>query len=137
MGAATTTGERLVRLDHRCSPRRVEVDPRAVRLARTQRFRLERVIGSGGMGVVYEAIDEERGGRVALKTLHTLEAESQVCFKNEFRRLQGIHHPNLVSFGELIEEDGRLFFTMELVSGTHLLPYVRPGAGQRSSAPRA
>jgi len=115
----------------------VPVDLRAPELPRTRRFRVERVIGSGGMGVVYEAVDEERGGRVALKTLRTLEADSLLRFKNEFRRLQDVHHPNLVSLGELLEEDGRLFFTMELVSGVHLMQWVRPGSGARPDAPRA
>ena len=103
-----------------------------------RRFRALRVIGAGGMGVVYEAVDERHGGRVALKTLRTLEAEALLRFKNEFRRLQDIHHPNLVSLGELIEEEGRLFFTMELVSGVHLMQHLRPGSGQRQreAAPR-
>ena len=111
-------------------------DVRATDTLRTRRFRALRVIGAGGMGVVYEAIDEWRGGRVALKTLRTLEAESLVRFKNEFRRLQDIHHPNVVSLGELCEEDGRLFFTMELVDGVHLMQHVRPGSGARPPSPR-
>jgi hypothetical protein len=114
----------------------VDLDPRALPPLRSRRFRLERVIGTGGMGVVYEAVDEERGGRVALKTLRALDAEARTRFKNEFRKLQDIHHPNLVSLGELLEDDGRLFFTMELVSGKHLLAHVRPGSGQRRPAPR-
>jgi hypothetical protein len=115
----------------------VPVDVRAHELPRTRRFRVERVIGSGGMGVVYEAVDEERGGRVALKTLRTLEADSLLRFKNEFRRLQDVHHPNLVSLGELLEEDGRIFFTMELVYGVHLMQWVRPGWGARGEGQRA
>lgn len=48
-------------------------------------------------------------------------------FKNEFRILQDIEHPNLVSLGELIEDSGRWFFTMELVDGTDFWSWVRPG----------
>jgi hypothetical protein len=105
-------------------------------LPRTRRFRVERIIGTGGMGVVYEAVDAERGGRVALKTLRRMDPDALLRFKNEFRRLADIHHPNLVSLGELLEEDGRLFFTMELVHGTHLLSWVRPGSGQRPAVVR-
>src|SRR5262245_46919649 len=90
-----------------------------------RRFETVRVLGSGGMGVVYEAIDRERKSRVALKTLRRSEADFVRRFKNEFRSLQDIHHPNLVSLGELLEEDGQLFFTMELLHGQSLLAYVR------------
>ena len=90
-----------------------------------RRFDLVRRIGSGGMGIVYEALDRERGGRVALKTLPTLDAERRLRFKREFRAIQDIHHPNLVILGDLFEEDGQLWFSMELVSGVHFLEYVR------------
>jgi eukaryotic-like serine/threonine-protein kinase len=78
------------------------------------------------MGVVYEAFDRERGARVALKTLHTLSAEGLARFKNEFRALQDLHHPNLVRLDELLEDHGRWFFTMELVDGVNFFEWVRP-----------
>src|SRR5690349_4891528 len=92
----------------------------------TRRFEIRRVLGAGGMGVVYEAFDRERGTRVALKTLRALETEALLRFKNEFRSLQHLLHPNLVSLGELVEENGYLFFTMELVTGVDFFHYVRP-----------
>src|SRR3712207_4949323 len=99
----------------------------AIRLyPRTRRFEVLRVLGTGGMGVVYEAIDRARKTKVALKTLRTLDAEALIRFKREFRALQDIQHPNLVSLGELIEEDGQLFFTMELVEGVDFIEHVRP-----------
>jgi tetratricopeptide (TPR) repeat protein len=82
------------------------------------------------MGVVYEAVDHERRTRVALKTLRSLDAEGRIRFKHEFRALSDIHHPNLVGLGELIEEPGRLFFTMEVVHGVHFIDYVRPRAAR-------
>jgi eukaryotic-like serine/threonine-protein kinase len=93
----------------------------------TARFHLVRVLGQGGMGVVYEAIDRERNGRVALKTIRTLTADNLLRFKNEFRALQDLQHGNLVRLDELFEADGTWFFTMELIEGTDLLRYVRPG----------
>lgn len=91
----------------------------------TRRFQIVRVVGVGGMGVVYEAFDRERKGRVALKILRTLGAEARLRFKNEFRSLQDIQHPNLVSLGELHEEEGQLFFTMELIRGVDFVVHVR------------
>jgi hypothetical protein len=79
------------------------------------------------MGVVFEALDRERQTRVALKTLRFLDGEMLARFKREFRALQDLHHPNLVNLGELIEEGGHWFYTMELVDGVHFLEWVRDG----------
>ena len=92
----------------------------------TARFQIVRRLGAGGMGVVYEAFDRERRTRVALKTLLHLDADSLYRFKNEFRTLADIQHPNLVRLDELCCEDGRWFFTMELVDGVDFLAWVRP-----------
>jgi serine/threonine protein kinase len=90
------------------------------------RFQLIRRLGEGGMGVVYEAFDRERHTRVALKTVQTLTADSLVRFKNEFRALQDLQHPNLVRLDELVEEAGTWFFTMELIDGVTFFEWVRP-----------
>lgn len=78
------------------------------------------------MGVVYQAIDRESDAEVAVKTLRDLDAEGLLRFKNEFRSIQGLQHPNLVSLGELIEAEGHWFFTMELVDGIDFYSYARP-----------
>src|SRR5262245_24056137 len=92
----------------------------------TPRFELLRRLGEGGAGVVFEAFDRERGTRVALKTLRQLSPDRLLRFKDEFRALQDLTHPNLVSLGELIEDGGRWFYTMELVDGETFLAHVRP-----------
>jgi hypothetical protein len=92
----------------------------------TQRFEIVRRLGAGGMGVVYEALDRDQGAHVALKTLRSFDARTILLFKREFRALEGLHHPNLVQLGELVEEHGRWFFTMELVRGVDFLSHVRP-----------
>jgi serine/threonine protein kinase len=81
------------------------------------------------MGVVFEAFDRQLGARVALKTLRSTSPDALFRLKHEFRALQGIRHPNLVALGELIEERGHWFFTMELLHGVGFLEHVRPGHG--------
>lgn len=101
-------------------------------VAGSARFQVSRHLGSGGMGAVFEAYDRERQQRVALKTLRTQSPEELLHLKNEFRALQDVRHPNLVNLLELSEEAGRFFVTMELVEGTDLLGYVRPGESEVS-----
>ena len=93
---------------------------------RPDRFQVVRPIGSGGMGIVYEAIDLRTGSSVALKELPALSADGLYRFKREFRTLKDVHHPNLVSLLELYEDAGSWFYTMELVPGTDLVSWIRP-----------
>ncbi len=94
----------------------------------TDRFTVRRVLGEGANGVVYEAVDNETGLSVALKTLRTLSADTLFQFKQEFRSIQNLHHPNLVELFELSSAKGTWFFTMQLVEGTGVLEYVRPSS---------
>src|SRR5438552_3936478 len=94
----------------------------------TRRFEVRRHLGTGGMGVVFEAWDRERRVPVALKMLARLDGDALLRIKGEFRTLADLHHANLVELGELFEDGGRWFFTMELVEGVSFLRWVRPGA---------
>lgn len=91
-----------------------------------ERFQVVERLGQGGMGVVYEVYDRERQVRVALKTLLRGSADALLLFKQEFRALQDLRHPNLVKLGELFEDHGQWFFTMELVEGESFVRYVCP-----------
>jgi len=95
-----------------------------VNFAGTERFAIRRLLGAGGMGVVYEALDSHLGSVVALKTLERAQGDALLRFKTEFRALQHLDHQNLVNLGELMEHDGTWFFTMELVRGVDFLTYV-------------
>jgi serine/threonine protein kinase len=98
----------------------------------TQRFRPLRSVGSGGMGEVYEAEDRELGTRCALKVLAVADPAFLLRFKQEFRALRDIVHPNLVRLGELHESEKHFFFTMELLQGTDFIRHVRPEAAMHA-----
>src|SRR5262249_2538603 len=84
-------------------------------LGELDRFELRRKVGAGAYGVVYEAYDKERRLDVALKRLHHLAPTAIYRFKQEFRALADLHHPNLVQLHELLGGGTRWYFTMELV----------------------
>ena len=90
-----------------------------------ERFALGRCLGEGSFGVVYEAEDREHDHRIALKKLRRMDPGALLGFKQEFRALADLIHPNLVQLLELFSEGDQWFFTMELVEGEDLLDYVR------------
>lgn len=92
-----------------------------------ERFVLDGLLGSGGMGAVYRAYDKVRQEHVALKTMDNIDPASVWHFKQEFRALSDVSHPNIVSLYELISVNNLWFFTMELIEGTDFLTYVRQG----------
>ena len=103
------------------------------------RYEIRRVLGQGGTGTVYEAFDTKTHALVALKAVEAPLAESIFRLKHEFRVLSDVQHQNLVRFGELGCEDGKWFFTMELVEGANFLAHVRPPTrlDRLGSSPRA
>ncbi len=89
------------------------------------RFLLEGRLGEGGMGVVYRARDRDSSLPVALKTMAHVEPSALLRFKNEFRALADISHPNVVQLYEMVSEGEHWFFTMELLDGVDFLRWVR------------
>ena len=98
-----------------------------VEFGESQRFVLEGRLGEGGMGVVYRAHDRESSSPVALKTMAYVEPSALLRFKNEFRSLADISHPNVVQLYEMVSEGEHWFFTMELLDGVDFLRWVHHG----------
>jgi eukaryotic-like serine/threonine-protein kinase len=96
-------------------------------------YELIEELGRGGMGVVYRAFDEKRGEVVALKTVRRADSAAILRFKQEFRALTDVSHPNLVTLYELTALGEAWFFTMELVEGVDFLTFVRSGADRPHS----
>ncbi len=90
----------------------------------TARYQNARRLGAGGMGIVYEVFDGERGEHVALKILSRVDPSGIYDLKQEFRSLAHVRHPNVVSLYDIVNEDGQWFFTMELVYGQPFSDYV-------------
>jgi len=89
---------------------------------RVGRYEIERVLGIGGMGIVYAAFDPQLQRRVALKLVrpeNTTEA-AQALIVAESRTLARISHPNVVAVYDAGEHDGEIYLATELVEGATL-----------------
>jgi TolB-like protein len=92
------------------------------------RYRLERELGRGGMGVVYAAVDETLGRRVALKTIAPGgDEQAQKRFWREARAAAAVNHPNVCLIYEVGEADGTPFLAMELLEGEPLSSRIARG----------
>jgi serine/threonine protein kinase len=119
-------------------------EPKIGRVLR-RRYRIEAVIGQGGMGTVFQVLDEFRletpgTQRLAIKVLHPAvakRAELLAELRREFQSLQLLSHPNVIRVFDFDRDGASVFFTMELLTGAplnrilqarKLLPFERPQA---------
>jgi hypothetical protein len=89
-------------------------------------YRLERLLGIGGMGRVFEARHVDTGEVLALKLLICSDAALLTRFKREFRALATVSHENLIRLGTLrVLSDTRAYITMERIHGRSFVEWVR------------
>jgi serine/threonine protein kinase/WD40 repeat protein len=86
-------------------------------------FRVLREVGRGGMGTVYEAVQESLGRHVALKVLPAHGAADPTRlerFRREARAAAKLHHTNIVPVYEVGEEGGTCYYAMQFIRGQGL-----------------
>jgi serine/threonine protein kinase len=91
------------------------------------RFLIERRIGSGGFGTVYEAWDGRLERPVAVKAIESAGAQGSDRVLREAQAAARLNHPGIVTLYEMGEEDGNALLVTELVDGTTLARLNRDG----------
>ena len=89
------------------------------------RYRIERVLGSGGFGHVYLAIDLISSQQFAIKEYFVTGTSGQAQLQHEARVLSQLHHPNLPAFHEAFNERGHYFVVLSYIEGTDLTDHIR------------
>src|SRR5262249_45009442 len=99
------------------------------------RYRIERILGQGAMGVVYLAHDTQLERPVALKVPKFTEQESRELierFYREARSAAAIQHQNICPLYDIGEIDGTRFITMAYIDGRPLTEFISPSKPQSS-----
>ncbi len=88
-----------------------------------KRYKVIKILGKGGMGVVYKVLDQELNHEVALKMLlpqqNSMEAKQR--FFQEARSMAKLRHENIVAVHDIGEHKGNPYFTMDLIPGKELI----------------
>ena len=93
------------------------------------RYRVVRLLGRGGMGAVYEAVDERFNNRVALKQAAVVEQEFGRAFEQEARLLRTLRHRSLPVVIDYFHEDDAWYLVMDYVEGEDLGRRLKQAGG--------
>ena len=99
-----------------------ETDP-LLAIGQIGRYKLERLLGEGGMGKVYLAEDMRLHRRVAIKVLpnrFVADADRVRRFEREAQAASALNHPNILTVHEFAEDDGLYYIASEFVDGRTL-----------------
>jgi serine/threonine protein kinase len=98
------------------------------------RYRIVRQLGAGGMGAVYEAVDERLQATVAIKETFAVDDRLRRQFEQEARLLAQLHHPALPRVSDYFTEEGRAFLVMQFIAGDDLAQIIsqQPGPFPRA-----
>lgn len=91
------------------------------------RYRLELLLGQGGMGIVYRGVDIADGSRVAIKIIRSFDVDSPQAvrrFQKEARLLSGVQNDYVTKLYEVGEDEGMHFIAMEYVEGVTLKDWL-------------
>jgi len=97
---------------------------------RISHYEILEILGEGGMGVVYKALDTEQGKTVALKVMSRRSLQDEEIRRRFLREAQvgtTLVHPNVVKIFEVGEQEGEYFITMEYVEGRTLRHLLKEG----------
>jgi len=89
------------------------------------RYRIERVLGSGGFGHVYLAIDLANNQQYAVKEYLVTGTGGEEQLKHEASVLSYLHHPNLPAFQDAFTERGRYYIVLNYIEGNDLTDLIR------------
>ena len=100
----------------------------------SDRYRIIRQLGKGGMGAVYEAVDQRLDATVALKETFSVDERLRRQFEQEARLLAQLHHPALPRVSDYFTEGDRAFLVMQFISGADLAEIIsqQPGPFPRA-----
>jgi len=98
------------------------------------RYRIVRQLGAGGMGAVYEAVDDRLQATVAIKETFSVDDRLRRQFEQEARLLAQLHHPALPRVSDYFTENGRAFLVMQFIAGDDLAQIIsqQPGPFPRA-----
>ena len=89
------------------------------------RYRIERVLGSGGFGHVYLAVDLQVNTQYAIKEYLVTGPGGKAQLEHEEQVLSQLHHPNLPAFLAAFDERGRYYVVLGYIEGSDLTDYIR------------